>query len=77
MVINRIVKEASWTHPPEITIQLLQSNLVDVSCVVKLVIMPTIALSATHKHPRGTKVKELIRIHMLVVLHRTRLCRPE
>jgi hypothetical protein len=59
----------------KIKIQLLQSNLVDASSVVNLVIMPTIALSATHRHPRGTTVKELNRIHLLVVLHRTRLRR--
>jgi hypothetical protein len=38
--------------------------------------MPTIALSATHRHPRGTAIKELIRIHLLVELHRTRLHNP-
>jgi hypothetical protein len=43
--------------------------------VVKLVIFPTIALSATHRHPRGTTIKELIRIHLLVELHGTRLRR--
>jgi hypothetical protein len=43
--------------------------------VLNFVIMPTIALRATHRHPRGTTVKELIRIHLLVVLHRTRLHR--
>jgi hypothetical protein len=40
-----------------------------------LVIMPTIALSATHRHPRGTTIKVLIRIHLLMELHRTRLRR--
>ena len=59
----------------EITIQLLQSNPVDVLNVVNLVITPTIALSATHRHLRGTSAKELIRRHLLVELNRARLRR--
>jgi hypothetical protein len=73
VVTNIIIKEALLTHRSEITIQLPQFSLVDVSSVEKLAIMPTTAQSATHRHPRGTIVKELIRIHLLVVLHRTRL----
>jgi hypothetical protein len=74
VVTNRIVKETPWTHRLEITTQLLQPNLVDVSSVVNLVIMPT-DLSATHRHPRRITIKELIRMHLLVVQHRTRLRR--
>jgi hypothetical protein len=74
VVISKIAKEVSWTHRPETT-QLPQSNLVDALSVVNLVIMPTIALSTTHRHSRGIAIKELIRIHLLVDLHRTRLRR--
>jgi hypothetical protein len=57
----------------KITTQLPQFSLVDVSNVEKLVTMQTTAQSATHKHPIGITIKDLIRIHMLMVMHRTRL----
>jgi hypothetical protein len=37
--------------------------------------MLTIAQGAINRHPRGTTTKELIRIHLLVDLQRTRLHR--
>jgi hypothetical protein len=73
VVSSRIVKETSRTHRPKITIQLPQYSLVDVLGVEKLVIMTTTAQSATHRHPRGTALKDLIRIHLLMVLYKTRL----
>jgi hypothetical protein len=46
-----------------------------VSSVANLATMLTTAQGAINRHPKRTATKELIRTHLLVDLHRTRLHR--
>jgi hypothetical protein len=75
VVNNRIVKEAPWTHRPKTTAQLLQCNPMVVLSVAKLATMLTTAQGTINRNPRRIATRRLIRTHLLMDLHKTRLCR--
>jgi hypothetical protein len=75
VVTSRIIKEMPWTHRPGIIIKSPQFSPTDASSVEKLVIMPKIAQSTIHRHPRRTTTKGLTRIRLPMVMCRIKISR--
>jgi hypothetical protein len=64
--VNTLAKNNSTNTPVEPKV---------VSSVANLATMLTTAQGIINKHPRGTATRGLIRIHLLMDLHKTRLRR--